>query len=150
MKETQSMGKIKGVELTKEERNALEKGCSEGKTTSFRQRCQMILFKSERLTSQEIAQRLGCCEAAINHWLRRYQRDGIEGLKNRPGQSRKMILDRKVGREKVQLVLQTHKKNLYMAQAELETVLGKQFSTMTLKRFVKRIQQDAEHQQIAQ
>ncbi len=49
------MGKIKVIELTEKERTALEKGHKKGSSHAFRQRCQMILIKSERRTSLEVA-----------------------------------------------------------------------------------------------
>src|SRR5918911_2983482 len=87
------MGKIKTVELTKAQRAALEKGHRAGSSHAFRTRCQMILLKSERRTAAEIAGLLGCCEVVVNNWLKRYESEGIEGLKTKPGRGRKPILD---------------------------------------------------------
>jgi hypothetical protein len=63
------MGKVKVIELTKEQRLELENGYKNGKSHSFRQRCQVILLKSERRTSVEIESILGCCEMVVNNWL---------------------------------------------------------------------------------
>lgn len=56
------MGKTKVIELTAEQRAELEKGYRIGKSHCFRTRCQMILLKSEKRTSVEVAEILGCCE----------------------------------------------------------------------------------------
>lgn len=55
------MGKIKVIELTDDQRAKLEKSYREGKNHTFRHQCQMILLKSEKLTSQEVAEVFGCC-----------------------------------------------------------------------------------------
>src|SRR5215204_6135022 len=86
------MGKTKVIELTKEQREDLEKGYREGKTHSFRQRCQMILLKSEKRTSQGVVNILGSCEMTVNNWLKRYEQFGIKGLQTREGRGRKSIL----------------------------------------------------------
>lgn len=41
------MAKIKAIELTEEQRTALEKGWRHGPSHAFRQRCQMILLKAQ-------------------------------------------------------------------------------------------------------
>jgi hypothetical protein len=75
------MGKVKIIKLTQAQHTALEKGYRAGHSHAYRLRCQMILLKSEQRTSEEIADLLGCCEVVINNWLKRYEAEGIEGLK---------------------------------------------------------------------
>lgn len=77
------MGKTKAVELNLEQRTALEKGYRKGTSHVFRTRCQMVLLKSEKCSSLEVADVLGCCEIVVNNWLHRYEAEGIEGLKTR-------------------------------------------------------------------
>lgn len=60
------MAKIKGVDLTAVERAALEKGRRDGKTYTYRNRCQMILLKAQNRTSKEVAKEVGCCEVVVN------------------------------------------------------------------------------------
>jgi transposase len=45
----------------------------------------MVLLKSEKRTSVEVADLLGCCEMVVNNWLARYEEEGIEGLTTRAG-----------------------------------------------------------------
>jgi hypothetical protein len=45
------MGKTKVIELSLEQRAALEKGYRKGHSHSFRMRCQMVLLKSEQRSS---------------------------------------------------------------------------------------------------
>ena len=131
------MGRIKFVELSEEERHALEREYRKGKTHSYRQRCKGVLLKSEKRTSAEVARQLGCNEVTVNNWLKRYERDGTEGLKNLSGRGRKPILA-EADLEKVKKVVAEHRQKLSVAREELEQALGKSFSQDTLKRFVKK------------
>jgi transposase len=131
------MGKIKTVELTEAQRAALEKGYRTGSSHAFRTRCQMILLKSERRTAVEIADLLGCCEVVVNNWLKRYEAEGIEGLRTKPGRGRKPVLDAENDLESVKTAVAAHRQRISLAKAELEAELGKSFSTKTLQRYIK-------------
>jgi len=67
------MGKTKVIKLTAAQRRELENGYRNGQTHSFRQRCQMVLLKSEERTSLEIVSILGSREMTVNNWLKRYE-----------------------------------------------------------------------------
>lgn len=132
------MAKIKAIELTEEERAALETGWRHGASHAFRQRCQMILLKSQRLPSNEVARQVGCCEVVVNTWLKRYQTHRIDGLKTRQGRGRRPILQQKTDLEAVRRAVQKNRQRVSLAKAELQEELGKEFSTLTLKRFLKK------------
>lgn len=83
------MGKTRIIELTDEQRAALEKGYRKGNNHAFRLRCQMVLLKSEKRSSVEISRIPGCCEVVINNWLTRFEQEGIQGLQTRAGRGRK-------------------------------------------------------------
>jgi transposase len=131
------MGKIKVIELSKGQRIELENGYKNGKSHSFRQRCQIILLKSEKRTSLEIKSILGCCEMVVNNWLSRYETEGIKGLQTRVGRGRKTIL-KEVDLEQVKAAVKENRQRISLARAELEESLGKQFSLNSLKRFLKK------------
>jgi transposase len=131
------MGKLKTIELTKAQRTALGKGYREGESHSFRLRCQMILLKSEQRTSSEIADVLGCCEVVVNNWLKRYETEGIQGLRTKPGRGRKPILDAEKDLSPVKAAVKANRQRISLAKAELEAGLGKSFSQKTLVRFIK-------------
>ncbi len=61
------MGKIKKLELSVAESEALEKGYRSGEKHTFRQRCQMILLKSEKRSSVEVVKILRSCEMTVNN-----------------------------------------------------------------------------------
>jgi transposase len=131
------MGKIKTVELSRAQRTALEKGYRAGSSHAFRLRCRMILLKSERRTAVEIADLLGCCEVVVNNWLKRYESEGIEGLRTRPGRGRKPVLDAEQDLESVKAAVAANRQRISLAKAALEAELGKSFSTKTLARYIK-------------
>ncbi len=131
------MGKRKTIALSAAQRAALEQGYREGVTHAFRLRCQMILLKSAARTSAEIADLLGCCEVVVNNWLQRYEAEGLEGLRTKPGRGRKPILDDEQDFARVKEAVQTHRQKLSVAKAELETALAKSFSHKTLERYIK-------------
>jgi len=131
------MGKTKIIELTAAQREELENGYRNGQTHSFRQRCQMILLKSEQRTSLEVVGILGSCEMTVNNWLKRYQSEGMAGLQTRPGRGRKAILQT-VDLEQVKAAVKQSRQRILQARAELEESLGKEFSPSSLKRFLKK------------
>jgi transposase len=131
------MGKIKTIELSKAQRLALEKGYRAGQSHAFRLRCQMILLKSERRTAIEIADLLGCCEVVVNNWLKRFEAEGIEGLRTKPGRGRKPILDTEKDLPRVKAAVQANRQRISLAKAELEKAMGKSFSQKTLERYIK-------------
>ena len=135
------MGKKKTVELSQEQRAELEKGYRTGKSHAFRNRCQMILLKSENRTSTEVAGILGGCEVVINNWLKRYQAEGITGLQTRAGRGRPPILSQQNPEhlQKVQAEIKEHPNSVKTVVARLEEDLNLTIHPETLKRFLKKM-----------
>jgi len=131
------MGKTKVIGLTKVQRAELENGYRNGQTHSFRQRCQMVLLKSEKRSSVEVVSILGGCEMTVNNWLVGYEEAGIEGLRTRPGRGRKAILQAE-DLEQVKTAVKQSRQRVSIARAGLEESLGKEFSPSSLKRFLKK------------
>jgi len=132
------MGKIKVIKLDEKQKAELEKGYREGESHALRQRCHLILLKSKGQTSHEVASVLGCCEMAVNNWVKRFAEEGIEGLKTRPGRGGKPILKVETDLGRVREAVARNRQRLSLVRAELETELGKRFSDKTLNRFVKK------------
>jgi transposase len=131
------MGKTKVIELIKAQRAELENGYRNGQTHSFRQRCLMVLLKSEKRTSREVVGILGGCEMTVNNWLARYEKEGIAGLQTRAGRGRKAILQA-TDLESVKTAVKQSRQRISQARAELQESLGKEFSHSSLKRFLKK------------
>lgn len=132
------MAKIKTVELSEDERATLERTWRRGQSHALRQRCRMVLLKAERRTSKEVARQVGCCEAVVNTWLARYRADGMGGLQTKSGQGRKPILSQEDDLEAVRRAVQENRQRVSWARAELTEELGKGFSELTLRRFLKK------------
>ena len=132
------MPRIKIVEATAAQKAALESGAKYGSTPSFRLRCQAILLKCYNRTSLSVARELGCCQISVNDWMKRFREQGIDGLKVAQGRGRKSILHQQSDYEAVRHAVQNSRQRIGMAKAELEKQLGKEFSQITLRRFLKR------------
>ena len=131
------MPRIKTVTINPDQKTALENGVKYDSTPSYRKRCQGILLKGEKRTSLAIAKELGCCEMSINDWMKRFDEQGIDGLKVAKGRGGKSILQHKDA-EAVRRAVQNHAQRLSLAKAELEQELGRTFSQLTLQRFLKK------------
>jgi transposase len=135
------MGKTRTIDLTDEQRTAVENGYRKGKNHAFRFRCQMVLLKSENRSSVEIAGILGCCEVVINNWLTRFEQEGIQGLQTRAGRGRKPKLSTQnpVHLRTVKAEIALHPQSVKTVVANLEQGLDLQMHPDTLKRFLKRL-----------
>jgi transposase len=134
------MGKTKVIELTALQRAQLEKGYRTGQRHCVRVRCQMVLLKSEKRTSIKVAEVLGCCEMAVNNWLKRYAEEGIQGLATRAGRGRPPILSSQnpVHLSKVKDEIKRHPNSLKIVIARLEEDLDLAMHPETLRRFLKK------------
>jgi transposase len=129
---------IKIVTVTSVQRAALEKGARYGSAPSYRLRCQAILLKCEDRTSAAVAAELGCCEMSVNDWMKRFTEQGMDGLKVAKGRGRKGILGQHGDLEAVRRAVVDSRQRIGLAKAELEKELGKEFSQLTLRRFLKK------------
>ena len=134
--------KSKVVQLTSDQRAALEQGYKQSKSASFSRRCHIILLKSQGRTSEEIAKIVGTTIQPVNRWVKRFESKGIQGLQNKPGQGRKTILNLATDEERVRKAVQKERQRLRLVKEELEQDLEKEFSLLTLKRFLKKLSAD--------
>ena len=132
------MPKVTVVTVTAEERAALEKAAKYGTTPSYRLRCQAVLLKTEKRTSLAVADQLDCCEMSVNDWVKLYRQQGLAGLQIKKGRGRKAILQRETDLVAVRQAVQNSRQRLSLAKAELQQELGKEFSQLTLRRFLKK------------
>lgn len=142
------MGRKLEVNLTSEQRSELEKGYRNGKSHAFRQRCRMVLLKSDGVVSKEITGIVGLAsETLVNTWIRRYRSlystEGIKVLHNKAGQGRKPKLDKVKDAAKVRERVKADRQKLSKAKELLELDLDKKFSLPTLKRFLKNLSADS-------
>lgn len=133
------MGKIRTIDLNSAEREGLEQGYRTGKSHAFRQRCQLVLLKSEGRTSEQVGQLLKLNPVTVNNWLNRYEAEGIAGLETKPGRGRKPVFEAERDLEQVRQAVVEERQRLSQAKLLLEQQLGKEFSLKTLKRFLKKL-----------
>ena len=99
----------------------------------------MILLKSDRLPSAQVAEQIGCCMIAVNGWVKRYQAEGIQGLQTKQGRGRRAILDDRADLAQVRSADQNLCLKISLAKAGFEASLATEFSAVTLRRFLKNI-----------
>ncbi len=133
------MGKIRTIDLRSAARQELEQGYRSGESHALRQRCQLVLLKSEGRTSEQVAQLLKMHPVTVNNWLTRYQTEGLAGLATKPGRGRKPVFEPARDLEQVRQAVVQERQRLSQAKFMLEQQLGKEFSLKTLKRFLKKL-----------
>ncbi len=133
------MGKIRTIELSSEQHEELENGLRTGKSHAFRQRCQLVLLKSEGRSSKEVAAIVKIHPVTVNNWLSRYETAGITGLKTKPGRGRKLVLEPARDMEQVRQAVMQERQRLSQAKLLLQQQLGKELSLKTRKRFLKKL-----------
>lgn len=106
------MGKVRIPILTEAQEKSLRHGYEDGKGKSFRKRCHMVLLKSQGYTSKQITAILGGCQVVVNTWLDRFEAEGVEGLRNKPGQGKKPILDATSDRERIDEAVKNNRQQL--------------------------------------
>lgn len=134
--------KAKVIKLTEQERVELEKGYKNSQNAHFSRRCHIILLKSEGFTSEQIANIFQITIQPVNNWVKRYESSGIGGLQTKSGQGRKPILNKEQDEAKVRAAIKKERQRLKFVKEELEQDLNKEFSLLTLKRFLKNLSAD--------
>lgn len=136
------MGKTRIVILTDEQRQVLEKGYQNGNSHAFRKRCHIVLLKSEKRSSEEVSKILKMSEPSVNTWLNRYESESIVGLFTKKGRGRKPILNIETEETVVRDAIKVERQRLTETQAIIAQKLNKEFSTKTLKLFLKSLSAD--------
>lgn len=93
-------------------------------TPFMQKRSQILLFKAQDMPSKEIAESLSCSELRINHWVSRYLAQGVYGLRNKPSQGAKTIMDTSDG-EAVRLAIEKDRLSVMKAKEKWQQTTGK-------------------------
>lgn len=59
----------------------------------MQKRSSIILRKADGLSLKKVAETLSCSEPMVNRWVKRSLEKGVGGLRNKPGQGAKPIMD---------------------------------------------------------
>ncbi len=79
------MGVVKQIELADEQRAELERIVAAASSeVRMVERARIVLGAAEGLTGEQIAERVGCSMPTVVKWRGRYDREGIEGLRDAP------------------------------------------------------------------
>lgn len=133
------MGRTRVIKLSASQRKELEKGYRSSTNATFSRRCHIVLLKSSPRSSKSVAEIVGTNQISVNEWLNRYESEGIAGLRTRPGQGRKAILDQAQDEAAVRKAVENEGQQLKKTKEFLEKELGKEFSLKTLQRFLKSV-----------
>lgn len=128
--------KKKYIELAEAEKITLQEGHKNGKAQAFQERCHCLILSSEAYQVKVLAEIFRVSEICIYSWFKRWEKGGIVGLRDKEGRGRKPIL-RAEDLAQIKQRVQENAQRLKIARALLKEELGREFSTKTLKRFLK-------------
>lgn len=128
--------KKKLIKLNKAERTTLQEGHKNGIAQTFQERCHCLVLSSEGYEVKELARIFRVSEISIYSWFKRWEKGGIVGLRDKEGRGRKPIL-RAEDLAQIKKRVQENAQRLKVAREKLKEELGREFSTKTLKRFLK-------------
>jgi transposase len=98
-------------------------GYKTGKNHCFRNRCHVILLKSEGRTSKEAGKITSMSNVSVNSWAHKYKEEGIEGLFNKSGQGRKPLLSQEEGALLIK-IFKSNRQRLQAVKAKWELLIG--------------------------
>ena len=78
--------------MNKKKIEFLKKSYKKEKDAKVKERMLMIVYVSQKDTLRDVAEKLHCDHKLVLYWKRRYENEGLEGLKTRPksGKPRKI------------------------------------------------------------
>jgi len=109
--------------VSPEERAELDELYRRTRTVRLRTRAQMILLALEQgRVASDIAAIVRCCEQTVRNWIRRFNAEGVEGLRDRP-----------CPREPVKVTPEYHERLLNVVRLR-PRAMGQPYSLWTLQR----------------
>lgn len=129
------MKTAKKLTLTDAQRSELEKEYRFGSSHRFRMRCKAILMKADGSKVEEIAKFVECNKLSVYRWIRKYNEQGIDGLREKGGRGPKPLMDL-TDTEAVRAAVEKYRTSIKTAKAEWQKMSGKKVSEVTFKRFL--------------
>jgi transposase len=139
------MGRVNTPVLTDTERVALENELKTNDNHSFRMRCQAILLKATGRTSKDVGSIVGMCHVSVNSWIKRFNDNGVDGLKIKPGRGRKPFMNKIEDAQAVLLAVKANRQRIQLAKADWQASRkeGSQpVSESTFRAFLKALTDD--------
>ena len=130
--------------LTETDIETLQKGFKEGKSHRFRNRCKAILLSYQGYDTNQLCEIFEVGLLSIYRWMDKWENEGIAGLVDKKGRGRKPILttEKKEHVQTVEQAIEKSPKNLNKVLVEIKEELGVDLSKLTLKRFLKNLNDD--------
>ena len=120
----------------------LEEAKKHGKSDAFRTRCQAILLSNKGYTIAQIVDILSVSRGSVSTWFSLWKKQGLQGLKTKPGQGRKPLLsmDNKEHVRAVEKAVKKHQEKGVNLLAEVDAQLGLDdgLSMRMLRTFLKK------------
>lgn len=126
----------KFIKLNEVERLTLQEGRNNSNSKPFQERCRCLLLNAEGYQVKDLARIFDVSEICVYGWLKRWETNGIIGLQDKVGRGRKPIL-KNADLPQIKKSVQENAQRLKVAREKLKEELGREFSTKTLKRFLK-------------
>lgn len=133
--------RITEVKLTKKQRVELEYIEHFDPREFMQKRSRIILDKAEGLPSKAIAEKLSCSEHKVNRWVNRYLEQGVDGLRNKPGQGAKPIMDSS-DEGAVRDAIEKDRLSVMKAKERWQNATGKEACRDTYRAFLSALAQD--------
>jgi len=127
------------IQLSPEQKAALELAYKSGHTHDYRKRCHCILLSSQEWTVQQLSEFFKVSKLSVYKWFNRYESEGIEGLQIRPGRGRKrkLDIDNADHVRAVKVGLAKENRSIKQLKEDLESRFGTSIGDTTLRDFLK-------------
>jgi len=129
------------VKLIEPELITLQEGYKNGSQFQFRNRCFCLILSNQGKSVSELTEFFEVSRITIYSWFDAWDKNGITGLMNKPGQGRKPILSLQNSNhiKQVKAAIKKNPQSVKSVVAELESKIGSQMHPETLKRFLKNL-----------
>lgn len=135
------MGKTKNIILSQEARAALDKAYRFGSCHRFRMRCKAVMMKADNAKMPEICKVVGYGRLAVYDWFKRYEKEGLDGLREKGGRGQKPLMSR-TDTPAVKEAVRKCRQSIKRAKAEWESSSSRHVSQSTFRRFLEVLAQD--------
>ena len=133
--------RITEITLTKRQKVELEFTVEFDSRAFLQKRSRIILMKAEGLSSRDIATALSVSVPMVNRWVSRYRKNGFAGLRNKPGQGAKPIMDSS-DEVAVREAIEKDRLSVMKAKERWQNATGKEASRSTFRNFLSALAQD--------